>query len=165
MAFFIVRSVIAYSYCLKFHMKKSIINRIDVAHLGGKILKKTIITGLLTLVCVAVAIPAFASVSPQVNGGMEIVDNYTTVVETKDSKNNGMLRLDSSAAGGGWWRRGKDGNRNVSEYQHYSHNGKASCENGNGTFHDGGWQRPNAWSKASVGWTIFGGNKAYYNHN
>lgn len=146
-------------------MKKSIISDIDVAHSGGKILKKTIITGLLTLGCIVAAIPVFASVSPQVNGGMENVDNYTTVVETKDSKNNGMLKLDSSAAGGGWWRRGKDGNRNVSEYQHYSHNGKASCENGNGTFHDGGWQRPNVWSKASVGWTIFGGNKAYYNHN
>lgn len=139
-------------------------NSIDVAHSGGKVMKKTIITGFLTLICVASAIPAFASVSPQANGGMENVDSYTTVVETKDSKDNGMLRIDSSAVDGGWWRRGKNGDRNVSEYQHYTKNGHASCENGNGTFSDGGWKSPNVWSKASVGWTVFGGNKAYYNH-
>lgn len=127
-------------------------------------MKKTIITGLLTLVCVAGAVPVFASAPSQINGKMENVDSYTSVVETKDPKNGGMLRIDSSAVDGGWWRRGHDGNRNISEYQHYTKTGHASCENGNGTFSDGGWKAPNVWSKASVGWTVLGGNKVYYNH-
>ena len=135
-----------------------------MAHLVGKIMNKMIIISLFTLLCVAGTIPVFASAPSQINGGMEIVDSYTTVVETKDTKNTGMLRMDSSAMDDGWWRRGRLGNRNISEYQHYTKSGHASCENGNGTFSDGGWKAPNVWSRASVGWTVFGGNKVYYNH-
>ncbi|MTD41487.1 bacteriocin [Erwinia sp. CPCC 100877] len=93
--------------------------------------------------------------------GQENVDNYTSIVESKD---NPRLRLISSAVGGGWWRRGKNGSRNISEYQHYSRQGHASCENGNGTFNNGPWKNSYQWSKSSVGWTVFGGNRAYYNY-
>ncbi|EOL49035.1 hypothetical protein [Enterococcus caccae] len=94
-------------------------------------------------------------------GGQENVDHYTSIVESKD---NPRSRYASSAVGGGWWRRGKNGNRNISEYQHYSKQGHASCENGNGTFGNGGWKSSYQWSKTSVGWTLFGGNHAYYNY-
>lgn len=74
------------------------------------------------------------------------------------------LRVNSPAQSGGWWRYGKKGNRNISDYQHYSKEGHASCENGNGTFHSGKWVSAYSWSKSSVGWTWLGGNKAYYNY-
>ncbi|MEY8445031.1 bacteriocin [Enterococcus ratti] len=129
-------------------------------------MKKIIMTTLLISgMAVLLVVPmANAAQSSFYSSGQENVDGYTTVVETQDRKDEISPRYDSSAVGGGWWRRGKSGNRNISEYQHYTKKGHASCENGNGTFNDGGWKDPNQWSKSSVGWTLMGGNKAYYNY-
>ncbi|EFF60110.1 hypothetical protein [Enterococcus faecium] len=128
-------------------------------------MKKIIISTLLISgTAIGIVVPiANATQDSLYSGGQENVDAYTTVIETKDNKNDSSSRYASSAVGGGWWRRGQNGNRNISEYQHYTKEGHASCENGNGTFNSGGWKAPYQWSNTSVGWTLFGGNKAYYN--
>ncbi|MGM0123912.1 hypothetical protein IGI37_001286 [Enterococcus sp. AZ194] len=89
----------------------------------------------------------------QVQGGMEVLDGATPAYESSGVEHNR-----------GWWRRGHDWNRNISEYEDYSKQGHGSCENGNGTFDEGKWVPAYQWSKASVGWTLLGGNKAYYNY-
>ena len=133
---------------------------------GENKMKKIIITTLfISGIAIGLSVPIVnATQAPLYSGGQENVDNYTTIVESKDRENSITPRYDSSAVGGGWWRRGKNGNLNISEYQHYTKEGHASCENGNGTFSNGKWQGPNQWSQSSVGWTLFGGNKAYYNY-
>ncbi len=73
-------------------------------------------------------------------------------------------RAEDGAMDGGWWYRGKNGNRLVSEYKHYTKQGHGSCRNGNGTYNSGGWKQKNVWSKSSVGYTILGGNKVYYDN-
>ena len=65
---------------------------------------------------------------------------------------------------GGWWYRGKNGSSLVSEYKHYTKQGRGSCRNGNGTYNDGGWQSSGVFSKAKVGYTLLGGNKVYYDY-
>ncbi|MBL1223639.1 bacteriocin [Enterococcus sp. BWR-S5] len=128
-------------------------------------MKKIVIASFITLVSVtSLMAPVAQAAEPTLyaeKGFGENVDNLTAVVETKDSP---LQRLTSSGVDGGWWRRGKNGSSNISEYQHYSKQGHASCENGNGTFKSGGWKSAYTWSKASVGWTVLGGNRAYYNH-
>lgn len=100
-----------------------------------------------------------------VDGGMEVVDDYHGVIssEVYDSV---QPRITSTSVedGRGWWRRGQSGNLNISEYVDYQGEGHASCENGNGTFDNGDWEPAYTWSTSSVGWTVLGGNKAYYNY-
>lgn len=131
--------------------------------IGENKMKKIFITTLLMSgMALGLVVPITNATPVSLHlGGEENVDGYSYVVETKDST---TPRYDSSAVGGGWWRRGKSGDRNISEYQHYTKEGHASCENGNGTFNGGGWKAAYQWSKSSVGWTLLGGNRAYYNY-
>jgi len=100
---------------------------------------------------------------------MEVVDSNaglkSSQVKTELPTKTGDIQAsyDSSKVGNGWWRRGKNGDRLISEYQPYAGQGHASCENGNGTFSNGAWVGAYNWSKSSVGYTLFGGNKVYYN--
>lgn len=88
-------------------------------------MKKIIISTLLISgTAIGIVVPiANATQDSLYSGGQENVDAYTTVIETKDNKNDSSSRYASSAVGGGWWRRGQNGNRNISEYQHYTKEG------------------------------------------
>lgn len=125
--------------------------------MGGReiSMKKTILISVLSFF-------AFTSlIAPVVNATETYLNqskNQVTGVSTDKD-----LRVNSHAQSGGWWRYGKKGKRNISEYTHYSKEGHASCENGNGTFNSGKWVAKDEWSKSSVGWTLWG-NKSYYNY-
>ncbi|MGL4953539.1 MAG: lactococcin 972 family bacteriocin [Culicoidibacterales bacterium] len=63
---------------------------------------------------------------------------------------------------GGYWIRGKRENSVISEYKHYSKQGKASVVNGMGYTSEGDWKSANIYSKASQSWSFLGTNKSYY---
>lgn len=92
------------------------------------------------------------------------VDGTTSSFIADTDNNDVSLLATDGAMDGGWWYRGKVGKNLVSEYKHYSKQGRGSCRNGNGTEDDGGWKKSNVWSKSSVGHTALGGNKVYYDY-
>lgn len=106
---------------------------------------------------------SFAATSEVSFKGTEIIGESDFLKSTyvEDQK---LARYEDGAMDGGWWTRGKNGNRLISEYKHYTKQGRASCRNGNGTFSDGGWNPVGYWSKSSVGYTVLGGNNVYYDY-
>lgn len=115
-------------------------------------MKKMLVLSMLSLLG-GTAVFANEVANSQSGGGMQTFDGTKPIYDSSEVE-----------GGRGWWRRGHDGSRNISEYQDYSLQGHASCENGNGTFSNGPWVPAYSWSKSSVGWTSLGGNKAYYNY-
>ena len=109
------------------------------------------------------------------HGGFEVVDRYQTVVESHP-KDQGIpkrplyqFKYEHETFGPksrpeATWKRGRCGFRNISHYIHYSKQGHASCENGDGVYDEGDWADPYKWSEAEVTWTWTGGNKAWYGY-
>lgn len=92
------------------------------------------------------------------------VDGTTSSFVADTDNNDVSIFAEDGAMDGGWWYRGKVSNKLVSEFKHYTKQGRGSCRNGNGTEDDGGWKNSNIWSKSSVGYTVLGGNKVYYDY-
>lgn len=114
----------------------------------NKFVKTSMIIATLLLTTASTAL-ATASLNDR-HSGSEVVSETT--------------RYEDGPMAGGWWTRGKSGSNLISEYKHYTKEGRGSCRNGNATFSDGGWKPAETWSKSKVGYALLGGNKVYYDY-
>ncbi|GIN12613.1 hypothetical protein J26TS2_24800 [Shouchella clausii] len=124
--------------------------------------------GLIGACCTSVAVvgltfTAIASSEPEQE---ETITADYGIVEgvVADDPNAISTSAESGNKDGGYWIRGKRDGQLVSEYKHYKKEGRASVTNGKGYHKDGGWKKPEKWSKASLKWTFTGTNKAYYDY-
>lgn len=103
-----------------------------------------------------------------VNGQAEVISKKYGIVQSVeyDTQPDGTITTmaDSGNKDGGYWIRGKRDGQVVSEYKHYTNQGRASVTNGAGHHEDGGWKAKDIWSKADRDWTFFGVNKSYYDY-
>ncbi|MDE6357491.1 MAG: hypothetical protein K2L15_02760 [Eubacteriales bacterium] len=112
----------------------------------------------------------FAMASMMVLGGTGVfantIEDYGKGSEIIDGRARGIVGdgITSSEIGAGYWIRGKRGSQLVSEYKHYTGEGRASVTNGEGNYVDGGWKEANVFSKASTTWTFKGTNRANYDY-
>ncbi|MFP7253678.1 hypothetical protein CHH91_03350 [Virgibacillus sp. 7505] len=100
------------------------------------------------------------------NGNSEVIkaDQGVTESYVKDTQTGFTINAESGAISGGYWIRGKRDGRVVSEFKHYTKEGRASVTNGAGYHDDGGWKAQDVWSKADLDWSFWGTNKAYYDY-
>ncbi|MFB1097230.1 hypothetical protein [Terribacillus sp. JSM ZJ617] len=100
------------------------------------------------------------------NGNSEVIkaDQGVTEGYVKDTQTGFTINAESGAISGGYWIRGKRDGRVVSEFKHYTKEGRASVTNGAGYHDDGGWKAQDVWSKADLDWSFWGTNKAYYDY-
>lgn len=131
-------------------------------------MKKIMFVNSLALLLVVGGGTVLASEVPVTESykGSELVTENSVMTSSfiSDDENHINPLVTDTEMDGGWWYRGKVSNRLVSEYKHYSKQGRGSCRNGNGTENDGGWKKKDVWSKSSVGYTLLGGNKVYYDY-
>lgn len=126
--------------------------------------------GAIAVGLLASGLPLYAKAFEKpVNGRSEIISADYGIVENvefnkKTNDKDKINRAKSSDIDGGFWIRGKRDGEIVSEYKHYTKQGRASVTNGAGYHDDGGWQKPYKWSKASLDWSFWGTNRANYDY-
>lgn len=133
-------------------------------------MKKAIIVAIAAGVLV---VPASMNVfaAEKTVGKSEIVTADSTITEgfVADENNSGnkpqlYAGVTSGKADGGYWIRGKRDGNVISEYKHYTKQGRATVTNGKGVYNDGKWQKKDVFSKAKATWTSSGTNKANYDN-